>query len=229
MRMSSAMMRRVLASEGAQQCWALAKFGCFLHCIHEYVLEVSVARARAPARRARARELAAARSRSILRVARLRQVTMCVGPSMLPTFNTAGDVVILDRTSQWLRGEGGKQRTVRELCPPGSVVISRSPTNPQQTVCKRVIAVEGDAIWVPPTPWEELAAGADARRGRRVRIPPGQVWLEGDNPHNSTDSRQYGPVPVSLVKGRVFCKVWPLWELGAIRPRPSVSPSLAGR
>ena len=139
---------------------------------------------------------------------------MCVGPSMLPTFNTAGDVVILDRTSQWLRGEGGKQRTVRELCPPGSVVISRSPTNPQQTVCKRVIAVEGDAIWVPPTPWEELAAGADARRGRRVRIPPGQVWLEGDNPHNSTDSRQYGPVPVSLVKGRVFCKVWPLWELG---------------
>ena len=33
---------------------------------------------------------------------------MCVGPSMLPTFNTAGDVVILDRTSQWLRGEGGK-------------------------------------------------------------------------------------------------------------------------
>ena len=47
---------------------------------------------------------------------------MCVGPSMLPTFNTAGDVVILDRTSQWLRGEGGKQRTVRELCPPGSVV-----------------------------------------------------------------------------------------------------------
>ena len=40
---------------------------------------------------------------------------MCVGPSMLPTFNTAGDVVILDRTSQWLRGEGGKQRTVREL------------------------------------------------------------------------------------------------------------------
>ena len=48
---ASAMMRRVLASEGAQQCWALAKFGCFLHCIHEYVLEVShMARVRSRAR-----------------------------------------------------------------------------------------------------------------------------------------------------------------------------------
>ena len=56
--MASAMMvgrlRRALASDGAQQCWALAKFGCFLHCIHEYVLEVSVARARASSPRARA-------------------------------------------------------------------------------------------------------------------------------------------------------------------------------
>ena len=67
--MASAMMvgrlRRALASDGAQQCWALAKFGCFLHCIHEYVLEVShMARARS-----RARSLAAPSRSRVLREA----------------------------------------------------------------------------------------------------------------------------------------------------------------
>jgi inner membrane protease subunit 1 len=33
------------------------------------------------------------------------------------------------------------------------------------------------------------------------------VWLEGDNPFNSTDSRSYGPVPLALVKGLVSFKV----------------------
>lgn len=33
------------------------------------------------------------------------------------------------------------------------------------------------------------------------------MWLEGDNPFNSTDSRSYGPVPLALVKGLVSFKV----------------------
>lgn len=39
------------------------------------------------------------------------------------------------------------------------------------------------------------------------QIPPGMVWLEGDNPFNSTDSRSYGPVPLALIKGIVCFKV----------------------
>ncbi|RUS18388.1 peptidase S24/S26A/S26B/S26C [Endogone sp. FLAS-F59071] len=46
-------------------------------------------------------------------------------------------------------------------------------------------------------------------------VPPGHVWLGGDNMSNSTDSRLYGPVPLALVKGRVFARVWP--EPGWIR------------
>jgi hypothetical protein len=33
------------------------------------------------------------------------------------------------------------------------------------------------------------------------------VWLEGDNKHDSHDSRYYGPVPSSLLQGRVVMRV----------------------
>ena len=40
-----------------------------------------------------------------------------------------------------------------------------------------------------------------------VQVPQGHVWLQGDNPINSTDSRHYGPVPYALLRGRAFLKV----------------------
>ena len=36
------------------------------------------------------------------------------------------------------------------------------------------------------------------------------MWLEGDNQHNSTDSRNYGPVPMALLRGRVAARMWPI-------------------
>jgi signal peptidase I len=40
-----------------------------------------------------------------------------------------------------------------------------------------------------------------------VKIPKGHVWLEGDNKHDSHDSRYYGPVPSSMLQGRVVMRV----------------------
>ena len=40
-----------------------------------------------------------------------------------------------------------------------------------------------------------------------MQIPRGHVWLQGDNLDNSTDCRDYGPIPYALVSGRVVMKV----------------------
>ena len=33
------------------------------------------------------------------------------------------------------------------------------------------------------------------------------MWLEGDNPDSSYDSRDFGPLPYSLIQSRVFFRV----------------------
>jgi hypothetical protein len=38
-------------------------------------------------------------------------------------------------------------------------------------------------------------------------VPPGHIWIQGDNPTHSLDSRQYGAVPLALVRGRVVLQV----------------------
>jgi hypothetical protein len=65
---------------------------------------------------------------------------------------------------------------------------------------------------------ESEAASSPAVASRRafpirLTVPPGHVWVQGDNLAVSRDSREYGPVPLGTVRGRVLCTVWP-------RPRP---------
>jgi nickel-type superoxide dismutase maturation protease len=35
------------------------------------------------------------------------------------------------------------------------------------------------------------------------------VWLEGDNPGASTDSRHFGPIALTGLRGRVVFRYWP--------------------
>eukprot|EP00271_Cylindrocystis_brebissonii_P014916 TRINITY_DN36617_c0_g1_i1.p1 TRINITY_DN36617_c0_g1~~TRINITY_DN36617_c0_g1_i1.p1 ORF type:complete len:167 (-),score=18.83 TRINITY_DN36617_c0_g1_i1:310-810(-) len=132
------------------------------------------------------------------------EVTLCLGPSMLPTFNESGDVVLLEHLSP-------RFENLQE----GDVVIATSPMNPRVAVCKRLVAVEGSTVRV----------SEGHRLKRSITIPKGHVWLQGDNMANSTDSRHYGPVPYALIRGKVFYKIWPPGEFGPVvgkkAPRPS--------
>ncbi|ETV99695.1 signal peptidase I [Aphanomyces invadans] len=111
------------------------------------------------------------------------------GKSMQPTLNredaASGDVVLLDKFSVQIL-----HRLVR-----GDVVVLKSPTNPGENLTKRLIALEGD--WV------------EGRYGRRVVVPPGKCWVEGDNEDVSEDSNEFGTVPMALIESRVVAIVWP--------------------
>jgi signal peptidase I len=78
----------------------------------------------------------------------------------------------------------------------GDVVVVEHPERPGFELVKRVVPAPGD-----PAP--------DGPRGLIDR-----VWVEGDDPHGSTDSRGFGGVPTRLVKGRVVVVWWPPGRIG---------------
>jgi signal peptidase I len=45
-------------------------------------------------------------------------------------------------------------------------------------------------------------------------IPPGQIWVMGDNRNRSSDSRVFGPIKESKIVGRAILRIWPLNRLG---------------
>jgi nickel-type superoxide dismutase maturation protease len=55
----------------------------------------------------------------------------------------------------------------------------------------------------------ELPDGTLAVKRLTRADPDGRVWVEGDNPFGSTDSRTLGALPADAVLGRVLVRLWP--------------------
>ncbi|XP_057493457.1 mitochondrial ATP-independent inner membrane protease subunit 1a-like [Actinidia eriantha] len=124
---------------------------------------------------------------------------MAQGPSMLPTFNLTGDLLLAERISARFGRVG-----------PGDIVIIRSPENPRKIVAKRVKGVEGDSVTYVVEP-------KSSDRCDTVVVPKGHVWIEGDNIYDSNDSRKFGAVPCGLIQGKVFWRIWPHEGFGSVR------------
>lgn len=98
----------------------------------------------------------------------------------------------------------------------GDVIVLHHPSE-NATLCKRIIGLPGDTI-------VRTDGGSGDNFGynhntnnnkvtmsrKHLIVPPGHLWIEGDNCYNSRDSRSYGSVPASLVIGKVICRLWPL-------------------
>ncbi|CAN1845286.1 Mitochondrial inner membrane protease subunit 1 [Linum perenne] len=116
--------------------------------------------------------------------------TLVQGPSMLPTLNYSGDVLLIEHLSHRL----GKLE-------PGDIVLVRSPVEPRKIVAKRIVGMEGDRVTF-------LADPSHSENSRTVlQVPKGHVWIQGDNVYASADSRYFGPVPYGLIQGRAFLRV----------------------
>lgn len=83
----------------------------------------------------------------------------------------------------------------------GNLVTAISPFDPTHQVLKRVIGLPGDTICVDPT------GERSGTKSEWCTVPKGHVWIAGDNTSNSTDSRDYGPVPLAMVRGKVIARV----------------------
>ena len=112
---------------------------------------------------------------------------------MLPTFDIVGDFVLVDFLT-W------KYSRINRF----DLLVYASPESPQRLVLKRVIGLPGDNVYVDPTVSK-----------RRITVPEGHLWMQGDNYSHSNDSRHYGPVPMGLVKGRILKKLSLPWHTGA--------------
>lgn len=70
---------------------------------------------------------------------------------------------------------------------PGDIVVATDPRQPSRVLVKRVAKAEGQ-----------------------------EIWLAGDNPGRSTDSRDFGPVPLSGVVGKVVYRYAPPARAGRV-------------
>ena len=74
--------------------------------------------------------------------------TLCQGPSMMPTLNPAGDVVLVEHVTTTL---GRLER--------GHVIVAKSPTDPNAVVCKRILGLPGDTVRLPSLTHNASSAG----------------------------------------------------------------------
>lgn len=130
----------------------------------------------------------------------LIEVVSIPSDSMAPAL-LAGDQVLVDR---WIFAEPATWRAlpVRPVRS-GDIVLFRSPLPPHPALVKRCVAAGG-----------ESAAGS--------LVPAGELFVAGDHRESSFDSRNFGPVASSAVRGRVFAILWSRAEGGDRRALSAV-------
>jgi signal peptidase I len=101
----------------------------------------------------------------------------------------------------------------------GEVVVASDPRT-GASIVKRIVAIGGDSVGidngqlfvngVKVTERYIDNAGMDGFYFGPDVVPPGHVFLLGDNRAISEDSRAFGPVDVDAIDGRLLATLWPL-------------------
>ena len=142
------------------------------------------------------------------------------GASMLPNL-TEGDYIFTSKITY-------KFREMKK----GDIVVFRSPSNPDIEFIKRVLGLPGDKVMVldgkvylneiqlseayipASTP---LAHNGYLKNGVPIIVPENHIFVMGDNREVSSDSRIFGPIPISSLIGQVFYRYFPIGKIGTFK------------
>jgi signal peptidase I len=117
-----------------------------------------------------------------------------------------GDVVVFNRPASWASIDD-KVLIKRVIGLPGDVL----------TLKNGVVFVNGQAL---QEPYIKLCGGVTNTLGptgsditKTEKVPPGDLFVMGDNRCQSDDSRTNGPIPKKNIIGRAFLIIWPLGRI----------------
>lgn len=157
--------------------------------------------------------------------------------SPTPMELSRGDIVVFDDPGNWLEpspvtDHGPVLNSLRD----GLMFVGLLPDTSEGHLIKRVIGLPGDTVQccdadgrllVNGEPIDEavyLKPGTTAQQEFNITVPPGRLWVMGDNRGDSSDSRYHDPsgdgsdgsVPIDLVVGKAVVTVWPLDRMGRL-------------
>jgi signal peptidase I len=147
------------------------------------------------------------------------------GTSMVPTL-LSGEYILVDKISYRFHGD---------LPARGDIIVFKFPQDTSRDFIKRVIGLPGDTIAIKPVggTYHTFVNGkmldeayihgpidraypddcASAKTCTPHVVPPGDLFVMGDNRNFSYDSRRWGDLPKSDIIGRALISYWPLSHL----------------
>jgi signal peptidase I len=135
------------------------------------------------------------------------------GSSMEPTLQS-GEFVVVNRLAYKI-GEP-------EI---SDVVVFHFPGEPGLEYIKRVVGLPGDSVrvtngvvYVNDEALNEPYIAAKPRYSGSWNVPEDHLFVLGDNRNNSSDSHNWGSVPMTNVIGEAFFIYWPPGNWGRVSP-----------
>jgi signal peptidase I len=133
------------------------------------------------------------------------------GISMEPSLHNGQFVVVNRLAYRWADPERG------------DVVVFYFPIDPSRRFIKRIIGLPGDivsiqngGVAVNGLPLDEPYVAAPPRYNGDWSIGVDEVFVLGDNRNNSSDSQNWGPLPMGEIIGKAVLVYWPPETVGVI-------------
>jgi signal peptidase I len=148
------------------------------------------------------------------------------GESMIPNLDDK-QMLLVNRNAYQFFDFGGTRYYPFDPPERGDIVVFDPPEESEKPYIKRIIGLPGEHItfgdgnvYVDGELLEEdyIKDRTNCRRREScdVIVPPDYVYVLGDHRSNSSDSRVFGPVPISNVVGKAWLSYWPVDDIGFV-------------